>query len=180
MNFKKIPAGIKIPDDIYVIIEIPANSNHPIKYEIHKEMEALFVDRFISTPVFYPCNYGYINHTLALDNDPVDVLVPTPYPLQSGCIIRCCPIGILNMIDESGEDTKIIAVPHKNISKQYEHINNIDDLPILLKNQIHHFFENYKNLEPGKWTKIKNWKNSESAKIEIMNSFNRFNNKDYS
>lgn len=176
MNFNKVPAGINIPEDIYVIIEISANSNSPIKYEINKKMEVMFVDRFILTPMFYPCNYGYINYTLSLDGDPIDVLVPTPYPLQPGCVIQCQPIGMLNMIDESGQDSKIIAIPHKNISKQYESINDIDDLPILLRNQINHFFENYKNLENGKWTKIKSWEHSESAKIEIINSFQRLKN----
>lgn len=177
MNFNNIPAGVNVPHDIYVIIEISANSNNPIKYEINKEMGAVFVDRFISTPMFYPCNYGYINHTLSLDGDPIDVLVPTPYPLQSGCIIRCQPIGILKMIDESGQDYKIIAVPHKNISQQYTSIQDIDDLPILLRNQINHFFENYKTLETGKWTKIENWEHSETAKIEIINAYQRFRNK---
>lgn len=173
MNFNEVPAGINIPTDIYVIIEISANSTNPVKYEINKKIGAIFVDRFILTPMFYPCNYGYINHTLSLDGDPVDVLVPTPYPLQPGCIIRCKPIGMLNMIDESGQDSKIIAVPHKNISSQYESIQELTDLPILLREQIMHFFKNYKSLEVGKWTEIKSWENSESAKLEIINSFQR-------
>lgn len=174
MNFEKIPAGINIPKDIYVIIEISANSNNSIKYEIKKEIGAIFVDRFILTPMFYPCNYGYINHTLSLDGDPVDVLVPTPHPLQSGCVIRCKPIGMLKMTDESGEDFKIIAVPHQNISTQYALIQDIEDLPILLRNQIEFFFKHYKNLETKKWTKIKSWEHVESAKIEIINAFQRF------
>lgn len=176
MSFNKVPAGINIPKDIYVIIEISANSNNPIKYEMNKKIGIMFVDRFILTPMFYPCNYGYINHTLSLDGDPVDVLVPTPYPIQPGCVIHCQPIGMLKMIDESGEDSKIIAVPHKNISKQYASIQDINDLPTLLRNQIKYFFENYKNLEIGKWTKIESWENSKIAKIEIMNAFERFKN----
>lgn len=168
-----IPAGKNIPEDIYVIIEIPANSD-PIKYEIDKKTGTIFVDRFLLTPMFYPCNYGYINQTLSLDGDPVDVLVPTPHPLQSGCVIYCRPIGMLNMIDESGKDSKIIAVPHSKVSEQYSLIQDINDFPNLLRNQISHFFKNYKNLDSGKWVKIKNWENSNAAKIEISKAFERF------
>ncbi|MGP1930811.1 MAG: inorganic diphosphatase, partial [Arsenophonus sp. ET-DL12-MAG3] len=116
MNLNNVPAGKELPEDIYVIIEISANAD-PIKYEVDKKTGAIFVDRFISTTMFYPCNYGYINRTLSLDNDPVDVLVPTPYPVQQGTIIRCRPIGMLRMIDESGKDTKLIAVPHSKLTK---------------------------------------------------------------
>jgi len=178
MNLNLIPAGENIPDDIYVIIEIPANY-YPIKYEINKNNGALFVDRFISTTMFYPCNYGYINNTLSLDGDPIDVLVTTPYPLQSSSVIRCRPIGILKMIDESGEDIKIIAVPYFNISKEYDNIKDIKDLPKLLRTQIIHFFKNYKNLEIDKWVKVGNFENYEAAKIEILNSFERYNKKKY-
>ncbi len=109
--------------------------------EIDKESGALFVDRFMSTAMFYPCNYGYINHTLSLDGDPVDVLVPTPYPLQPGSVIRCRPVaGVLKMTDEAGEDAKLIAVPHTKLSKEYDHIKDVNDLPELLKAQIAHFF----------------------------------------
>ncbi len=109
MSLLNVPAGKDLPEDIYVVIEIPANAD-PIKYEVDKESGALFVDRFMSTAMFYPCNYGYINHTLSLDGDPVDVLVPTPYPLQPGSVIRCRPVGVLKMTDESGEDAKLVAV----------------------------------------------------------------------
>ncbi|WP_159714848.1 inorganic diphosphatase [Blochmannia endosymbiont of Camponotus nipponensis] len=175
MSFHQIPAGKNIPEDIYVIIEIPAHSD-PIKYEINKKTGIVFVDRFLLTPMFYPCNYGYINNTLSLDGDPVDILVPTPYPLRSGCVIRCRPIGILNMIDESGEDAKIIAVPHDKISEQYSLIKDINDIPDLLRKQINHFFKNYKDLDSGKWVKIKSWGNINAAKTEILNSFERFKN----
>lgn len=174
MNLKNVPTGKNIPNDIYVIIEISANSNHPIKYEINKETGAIFVDRFILTSMFYPCNYGYINQTLSLDKDPIDALVCTPYPLQPGCVIRCKPIGMLKMTDESGQDSKIIAVPHHKISQEYTLIQDIDNLPKLLRNQIHHFFENYKHLETGKWTKIERWEHSEIAKQEILNAHHRF------
>lgn len=180
MNFKNIPAGINIPEDVYAVIEIPANSNIPVKYEINREIGAIFVDRFILTPMFYPCNYGYINNTLSLDGDPIDVLVFTPYPLQSGCVIRCKPIGMLKMTDESGQDSKIITVPHKKISKEYASIHDIDDLPKLLRDQTNYFFENYKNLETGKWTKIESWEHSNIAKTEIMRAFLRAKDKDNS
>ncbi|WMY95621.1 MAG: inorganic diphosphatase [Arsenophonus sp.] len=173
MSLSNIPAGAAIPEDIYVIIEIPAHS-HPIKYEINKIYDVIFVDRFVSTPMFYPCNYGYINNTISLDGDPIDVLVPTPYPLQSGVVIHCRPIGVLQMIDESGEDVKVIAVPHSKLTKQYENIQDINDFPELLRSQIQHFFEHYKDLEKNKWVKIKGWGNIDMAKNEIISSFNRF------
>ena len=146
MSLLNVPAGKDLPEDIYVVIEIPANAD-PIKYEIDKESGALFVDRFMSTAMFYPCNYGYINHTLSLDGDPVDVLVPTPYPLQPGSVIRCRPVGVLKMTDEAGEDAKLIAVPHTKLSKEYDHIKDVNDLPELLKAQIAHFFEHYKDFD---------------------------------
>ena len=159
MSLLNVPAGKDLPEDIYVVIEIPANAD-PIKYEIDKESGALFVDRFMSTAMFYPCNYGYINHTLSLDGDPVDVLVPTPYPLQPGSVIRCRPVGVLKMTDEAGEDAKLIAVPHTKLSKEYDHI-----------------FEHYKDLEKGKWVKVEGWENAEAAKAEIVASFERAKNK---
>lgn len=172
MSLLNVPAGKDLPEDIYVVIEIPANAD-PIKYEVDKESGALFVDRFMSTAMFYPCNYGYINHTLSLDGDPVDVLVPTPYPLQPGSVIRCRPVGVLKMTDESGEDAKLVAVPHTKLSKEYDHINDVNDLPELLKAQITHFFEHYKDLEKGKWVKVDGWDNAEAAKAEIVASFER-------
>ncbi|MGK2946770.1 MAG: inorganic diphosphatase, partial [Candidatus Malihini olakiniferum] len=165
MSLINVPAGKSLPDDVYVVIEIPANAN-PIKYEIDKETGALFVDRFMATTMFYPCNYGYINNTLSLDGDPVDVLVLTPYPIQTGSVIRCRPVGVLKMTDESGEDAKIAAVPHTKLSKEYDHIKDVNDLPELLRAQIAHFFEQYKALEKEKWVKIKGWENVNAAKAE--------------
>lgn len=176
MNLSQIPSGKHFPEDIYVIIEIPANSD-PIKYEIEKNSGALFVDRFISTTMFYPCNYGYINNTLSLDGDPVDVLVPTRYALQPWSVICCRPIGILRMTDESGKDAKIIAVPDTTLSKEYDNIQDIDDLSVLLKEQITHFFKHYKDLDDNKWIKINGWDNAKAAKNEIISSFNRANMK---
>jgi inorganic pyrophosphatase len=172
MSLKTVPAGIALPDDLYVIIEIPANAD-PIKYEVDKDTGAVFVDRFMSAPMFYPCNYGYINDTLSLDGDPVDVLVPTPFPLIPGSVIRCRPVGVLKMSDESGEDAKVFAVPHAKISTEYDHIQDVDDIPALLKAQITHFFERYKELESGKWVKVEGWEGIESAKEEITVSFER-------
>lgn len=172
MNFNLVKAGNDIPNDIYVIIEIPSNSS-PIKYEVDKKSGVLFVDRFISTPMFYPCNYGYINNTLSLDGDPLDVLVPSPHPIQSNVVINCKPVGILKMQDESGEDAKIIAVPNNKISEEYKNINDISDISILLKKQIVHFFKYYKKLEKEKWVKIVGWGDYKSAKLEIYTSYNR-------
>ncbi|MFD0966837.1 inorganic diphosphatase [Seminibacterium arietis] len=170
MGLEHVPAGKSLPDDIYVVIEIPANSD-PIKYEVDKECGALFVDRFMATAMFYPANYGYINNTLSLDGDPVDVLVPTPYPLQPGSVIRCRPVGVLKMTDEAGQDAKLVAVPHSKLTKEYDHIKDVNDLPALLKAQIQHFFESYKALEAGKWVKVDGWDNAEAARKEILDSF---------
>ncbi|AKC60272.1 inorganic diphosphatase [Blochmannia endosymbiont of Camponotus (Colobopsis) obliquus] len=173
MNFSRIPAGRKIPEDIYVIIEIPAHSS-PVKYEIDKHSGLLFVDRFIKSTMSYPCNYGYINYTLSLDQDPVDVLIPTPYPLHPKSVILGRPVGMLKMIDESGKDYKIIAVPHDNISTDYKHIKDINDCSQLLREQIVYFFEHYKDLEANKWVKIIGWDDVLSAQREIVCACNRF------
>lgn len=169
MNFDQIPPGKNPPDDIYVAIEIPANAS-PIKYEIDKDMGAVLVDRFMATPMFYPANYGFIPNTLADDGDPLDVLVITPYPVMPGAIIRCRPVGVLNMEDEAGGDAKLVAVPHDKVSKEYQHIQDITDVPELLRKQIQHFFENYKDLEEGKWVKVQGWDNAEAARKAITES----------
>lgn len=172
MSLNLVPAGENLPEDIYAIIEIPANAD-PIKYEINKKTGTILVDRFISATMFYPCNYGYINHTLSSDGDPVDVLVPTPYPLQLGSVVRCRPVGMLKMTDESGQDVKLIAVPHTKLSKKYDYIKDVDHLPQLLRTQITHFFEHYKDLDPGRWVKIDGWDNAKAAQTEILSSFER-------
>ncbi len=172
MSLNQVPAGKDLPEDIYVVIEIPANAD-PIKYEVDKDSGAVFVDRFMSTPMFYPCNYGYVNHTLSLDGDPVDVLVPTPFPLVPGSVIRCRPVGVLKMTDESGEDAKVVAVPVSKLTKEYDHVKDVNDLPELLKAQITHFFERYKELEAGKWVKVDGWADAQAAKDEILSSFER-------
>lgn len=170
MSYNDIPPGKDAPNDIYVAIEIPANSSVPIKYEIDKDSDQVFVDRFIATPMFYPANYGYIPQTLADDGDALDVLVVTPFPVAVGSVIRCRPVGVLNMSDESGEDAKLIAVPHDKLTTLYKDIKEYTDLPELLIKQIEHFFENYKDLEEGKWVKVDNWDDSEAAKKAIVDS----------
>ena len=167
MSYQNIPADKDLPNDIYVVIEIPANSS-PVKYEIDKDADALFVDRFMASPMFYPANYGYINNTLADDGDALDVLVVTPYPVVPGSVIRCRPVGVLNMTDEAGEDAKLLAVPHEKLTQAYNDVQDITDLPEMLRNQIKEFFENYKNLEKGKWVKVESWEGVESAKAKIQ------------
>jgi inorganic pyrophosphatase len=167
MSYNDIPPGKDVPNDLYVVIEIPANSS-PIKYEVEKDYGAVFVDRFMATPMFYPCNYGYVPNTLSEDGDPLDVLVVTPYPVVPGSVIRVRPVGILNMSDEAGKDAKILAVPHDKLTALYKHVKEISDLPELLIKQIEHFFENYKDLEPGKWVKVDGWADAEAARQSVI------------
>lgn len=167
MSFSKVPAGKDLPNDIYVIIEIPANSSVPVKYEIDKDTDSVMVDRFMTAPMFYPANYGYINNTLADDGDPTDVLVLAPHPVITGSVIRCRPVGILNMTDEAGEDAKLVAVPHEKLSKEYAHIQDVEDIPQLMRDQIKHFFENYKTLEANKWVKVEGWSDAAAARAAI-------------
>jgi len=174
MNLERVNSGVGIPDDINVIIEIPSHSD-PVKYEVDKETGAMFVDRFMNTAMFYPCNYGYIPNTLSEDGDATDVLVVTPTPLISGSVIRCRPIGMLQMTDESGIDAKILAVPVDKLAVQYRGVKTLDDMPPLLLKQIAHFFEHYKDLESGKWVKIEDWVGLDEAKAEIMASVERYN-----
>ncbi|NIH41211.1 MAG: inorganic diphosphatase [Buchnera aphidicola (Periphyllus aceris)] len=158
---------------IDVTIEISSHST-PVKYEFNKKKMFLEVDRIIPTSMFYPCNYGFINKTISLDKDPLDALVITPYPLIPNSLIKCKPIGMLNMEDESGIDYKIICVPIKKICKESILINEITDISKNLLNKISHFFKYYKKLEKNKWTKILEWKSSNSAKKEISLSYNRY------
>jgi inorganic pyrophosphatase len=170
MNLDRVGSGKNLPEDIYVIIEIPSHSD-PVKYEVDKETGALFVDRFMNTAMFYPCNYGYVPHTLSDDGDPVDVLVVSPYALISGSVVECRPVGMLKMTDESGVDAKVIAVPH---DKMYDDVQDIDDLSSRLLDQLAHFFEHYKDLEKNKWVKVEGWVGKEEAKTEILESVKRY------
>ncbi|MBJ7313129.1 MULTISPECIES: inorganic diphosphatase [unclassified Rugamonas] len=168
MSLNKVPSGRDLPNDFNVIIEIPMNAD-PIKYEVDKESGAIFVDRFMGTAMHYPCNYGYVPNTLSDDGDPVDVLVITPFPLIPGVVVRCRPIGVLKMTDESGEDAKVLAVPVDKVLSIYSHWQKPEDLNELRLRQIQHFFEHYKDLEKGKWVKIDGWYGVEDAKQEILN-----------
>ena len=173
MGLKDIPSGKNVPYEVNVIIEIPMNGP-PVKYEVDKKSGALFVDRFMSTAMFYPTNYGYIPQTLSLDGDPVDALVVTPFPLITGTVISCRPVGVLRMTDESGEDAKLIAVPTDKLSQYYRGIKTYRDLPQPLLLSIEHFFAHYKDLEDGKWVRIEGWADIDIAHQEIIDSQKRF------
>jgi inorganic pyrophosphatase len=173
MSFDRVPAGKDVPNDFNVIIEIPMRAD-PIKYEVDKETGAVFVDRFMSTAMHYPCNYGYIPQTLSDDGDPCDVLVLSPVPLITGVVVRCRPIGMLKMDDEAGGDAKILAVPIDKLSGLYRTIQSPRDLPEITTQQISHFFEHYKDLEPGKWVRISTWVGAEEAKKEITDGITRY------
>lgn len=174
MSLKAIETGRDVPNNVNVIIEIPMRGE-PVKYEVDKESGALFVDRFMSTAMYYPANYGYIPQTLSEDGDPVDVLVLTPIPLISGSVIRCRPIGMLKMTDEAGFDAKLLAVPLEKIAPGYKDIHSCDDVAPGLLLTIEHFFSHYKDLEKGKWVKIDGWDSADAAKAEILASVARFN-----
>ena len=169
MSLNRVSSGRNLPDDFNVIIEIPAHGE-PIKYEVDKESGAMFVDRFMSTAMHYPCNYGYVPHTLSADGDPVDVLVLTPVPLITGSVVRCRPVGVLKMTDESGDDAKVLAVPVDKLCNLYRKVKDFRDLPEMLLEQIAHFFEHYKDLDEGKWVRVDGWAGLEEAKAEILAS----------
>ena len=173
MGLERVPSGADLPNDFNVVIEIPMNAE-PIKYEVDKDSGAIFVDRFMSTSMHYPCNYGYIPHTIADDGDPVDVLVIAPFALPPGTVVRCRPIGMLNMEDEAGGDAKLLAVPVDKLTPIYRSIESPRDLPAITLDQISHFFEHYKDLEPGKFVKLNGWVGTEEAKREIMDGVKRF------
>ena len=177
MNLDRVNSGRDLPNDFNVIIEIPMNAD-PVKYEVDKETGAMFVDRFMSTAMHYPCNYGYIPHTLSEDGDPVDVLVMSPVPLITGVVVRCRPLGMLKMTDEAGEDGKILAVPVDKLCSLYRKIKSHTDLPELVLSQISHFFAHYKDLEIGKWVKINGWVGVKEAKAEILGGVKRYKSVD--
>ena len=154
------------PSVVNVIIEIPAHSD-PVKYEVDHETGAMFVDRFMTTAMHYPCNYGYVPNTLSSDGDPVDVLVLAPYPLIPGSVVRCRPIGVLVMADQAGDDPKVLAVPIPSISSDYDNVHSYEDLPETLLRRIWHFFEHYKDLDEGRWVRVEGWKGVNRAKKEI-------------
>lgn len=173
MSLLNVNSGRDVPNEVNVIIEIPMHAN-PVKYEVDKESGAIFVDRFMSTAMFYPANYGYIPQTLAEDGDPVDVLVVTPVPLVTGVVVSARILGMLEMTDESGIDAKLIAVPSNKLSSLYHQVHSYLDLPAPLLHALVHFFEHYKDLEPKKWVKVGDWQGPEKAHAEIMQSIKRF------
>ncbi len=178
MSLDNVTPGSKVPEAFNVIIEIPMNAD-PIKYEVDKESGAIFVDRFMTTAMHYPTNYGYVPKTLSGDGDPVDVLVITPVPLIPGVVVPCRAIGILKMTDEAGEDGKVLAVPTDKILSLYSRWQKPDDLNPMRLKAIEHFFEHYKDLEPGKWVKVQGWEGKDAAHKEILHgiaAYNKANN----
>ena len=173
MALKLVGPGRSVPRLFNVIIEIPAHSD-PIKYEVDKETGALFVDRFMSTAMHYPCNYGYIPQTLSDDGDPVDVLLITPFPVAMGAAVRSRALGLLKMEDEAGNDSKILAVPVTKVLPTYKHLNEVRDINPDLLAQIKHFFLHYKDLEVGKKVLVKGWSNKQQAESEIKRSCQRY------
>ena len=173
MRIDAIATGNKTPHDVNVIVEVPLGGE-PIKYEMDKASGTLFVDRFLYTPMHYPGNYGFVPHTLSTDGDPIDVLVCNTRAIVPGAVINCRPVGVLVMEDDGGGDEKIIAVPSTKLTRRYEKIQNYFDLPDITVKQIEHFFAHYKDLEPGKWVKIKTWGDSEEAKRLIIEADERY------
>ena len=172
MRMDAISIGINPPHDVNVIIEVPVGGE-PIKYEMDKEAGTLFVDRFLHTSMRYPGNYGFVPHTLSGDGDPIDVLVCNTRALVPGCYINVRPIGVLVMEDNAGEDEKVIAVPTPKLTKRYENVHTYTDLPQITLDQVSHFFEHYKDLEPGKWVKIVGWRDAQHAKQMIVDAIER-------
>ena len=177
MRIDAIAIGHNPPDDVNVIVEVPIGGE-PIKYEMDKAAGTLVVDRFLHTPMRYPGNYGFVPHTLSDDGDPIDVLVANTRPIVPGAVINVRPIGVLKMDDEAGGDEKIIAVPVPKLTQRYDGVQNYSDLPEITLKQIEHFFEHYKDLEPGKWVKIKGWGGPEEAFRMIKEGIERAKDKD--
>jgi inorganic pyrophosphatase len=173
MSLDLVTPGKDAPEFFNVIIEIPMNAD-PIKYEVDKETGAIFVDRFMGTSMHYPCNYGYVPRTVAGDGDPVDVLVITPFPLIPGVVVRCRALGLLEMEDEKGQDAKVLAVPDDKILPIYSHWKSRTDINPMRLHQIQHFFEHYKDLEPGKWVKVKGWGDVADAHIEVADGMRNY------
>jgi inorganic pyrophosphatase len=172
MRIDAIPAGINPPEDVNVIIEVPIGGE-PIKYEMDKAAGTLVVDRFLHTPMRYPGNYGFVPHTLSDDGDPIDVLVANTRPIVPGAVINVRPIGVLKMEDDAGGDEKILAVPVPRLTRRYEHVHNYTDLPKITLEQVQHFFEHYKDLEPGKWVKTQGWGDADEARRLIQAAIER-------
>jgi len=167
MDIMRISIGDNPPEEVNVVVEVPLRSD-PIKYEFEKDSGAIFVDRFLYTSMFYPCNYGFVPHTLADDGDPVDVMVIGRMPVQPGAVLPARVIGVLELEDEAGGDEKILAVPAPKITPLYEKVNSWRDIPEIDLERLKHFFEHYKDLEPNKWTRVGNWRDPQIAHQMIM------------
>jgi inorganic pyrophosphatase len=163
MDIRKVPIGANPPHEVNVIIEVPLRSD-PIKYEFDKDSGAIVVDRFLYTTMFYPCNYGFVPHTLAADGDPIDVMVVGRMPVQPGAVLPVRPIGVLELEDEAGGDEKILAVPIPRVTRIYDKVHSWQDLPEIDLERIRHFFEHYKDLEPEKWVRVGNWRDADEAR----------------
>ena len=172
MRLDAIPIGKNPPHDVNVIIEVPIGGE-PIKYEMDKEAGTLVVDRFLYTSMRYPGNYGFIPHTLSGDGDPCDVLVANTRAIIPGALMSVRPVGVLVMEDNAGEDEKIIAVPSAHLTQRYDRVKNYTDLPDITIKQIEHFFEHYKDLEPGKWVKVVRWGDAAEAQRLILEGMER-------
>ncbi len=172
MRIDAISIGNNPPHDVNVIVECPVGGQ-PIKYEMDKEAGTLVVDRFLYTPMTYPGNYGFVPHTLSGDGDPIDVLIANTRPLVPGCVINVRPIGVLIMEDNAGQDEKVLAVPSPKLTQRYANVTEYSQLPEITLRQIEHFFEHYKDLEPGKWVKTGGWQNAAHAQRMIMEAIER-------
>ncbi|MEM7694830.1 MAG: inorganic diphosphatase [Pseudomonadota bacterium] len=172
MRIDAIPIGKNPPDDVNVVIEVPVGGE-PIKYELDKESGTLWVDRFLYTPMRYPANYGFVPHTLSDDGDPIDVMIASTRPIAPGAVMNARPVGVLKMEDDGGADEKILAVPSNNLTKRYEKVRSYEDFPPITIEQIQHFFEHYKDLEPGKWVKVNGWGDVDEAKRLIVEAIAR-------
>jgi len=172
MRIDAIAIGQNPPHDVNVIIEVPIGGE-PIKYEMDKAAGTLVVDRFLHTPMRYPGNYGFVPHTLSEDGDPIDVLVANTRPIVPGAVINVRPVGVLKMQDEAGSDEKVLAVPMPKLTKRYEHVKEYTDLPVITLQQMQHFFEHYKDLEPGKWVKVLGWGDAAEARKLITEAIER-------
>ena len=172
MNLDAVAIGKNPPEDVNVVIEV-AIGGEPIKYELDKKSGTLVVDRFLYTPMRYPGNYGFVPHTLSDDGDPIDVLVANTRPIVPGAVINVRPVGVLRMEDDAGTDEKIVAVPVPKLTQRYVHVKNYTDLPRITLEQIQHFFEHYKDLEPGKWVKVAGWAGAEDARRLITEAIER-------
>ncbi|MEI8145261.1 MAG: inorganic diphosphatase [Alphaproteobacteria bacterium] len=174
MRIDAISTGKNPPQEINVIVEVPVGGE-PIKYEMDKEAGTLVVDRFLYTSMRYPGNYGFIPHTLSEDGDPCDVLIANQRGIIPGAIVACRPVGVLKMNDEAGGDEKIVAVPVPKLTRRYENVHEATDLPEITLKQIEHFFEHYKDLEPGKWVKVIGWGDAAEARRLIVEGIERAN-----